>query len=474
MIEVLVAVFILLVGIVATLGVFGSSKRTTLVAQRHEVAVHQAQREMEKLRAMKYSELGLEATSAPAHNADPNNPDNRIVNDGNSKFRTFPALPLSDPACCEEQVTQSTGATGGKVEHTDTFAVSQGSTGVTGTIYRYITWRDEQCAVLVCDGTRNTKRLIVGVTLNAAGSPKLGPLKPVWETSIASDPNEGPTSSANPPPPPPPPPATSAQNFYLYDKRCRETDFGPSPNNNDYEQPTASHGSHNTASDSSVCLNAGGATDRRPSLMGPAAPTYAADPPLPPYKYSDEILDDFPAGLALKKQASGCPKVSYPAADADVAGGKQSAHAWATRAFSQPFQLSGRVFLSVWTTSIGSVAGTGRFCATLVDRKIVGGVPNDIVLGSMSREYYPWPSTKNEPGRSCGTADFPCGRQLAFTTTITSTTVRQGGRLVLVLAALSTSDKDLVFLYDDPRYRTLLEVETSTPCTTAGNPCSNS
>jgi hypothetical protein len=149
-------------------------------------------------------------------------------------------------------------------------------------------------------------------------------------------------------------------------------------------------------------------------------------------------------------------------------------HAWATKKFTQPFQLNGRVFLSVWTTSVGSLAGAGRFCATLVDRKNVGGVPNDIVLGSMSREYNPWPTTKNEPGRFCGTSDFPCGRQLSFSTTITAASVRADARLVLVLSLLSTTNKDIVWLYDDPRYRSLLEVETSTPCAASGNPCSTS
>ena len=47
---------------------------------------------------------------------------------------------------------------------------------------------------------RNTKRLIVAVKLNAVGSPPVGPTKPVWEMSIASDPNEGPTKPTNPAP----------------------------------------------------------------------------------------------------------------------------------------------------------------------------------------------------------------------------------------------------------------------------------
>jgi hypothetical protein len=102
-------------------------------------------------------------------------------------------------------------------------------------------------------------------------------------------------------------------------------------------------------------------------------------------------------------------------------------------------------------------------------------VPSDIVLGSMSRDYTPWPTTKQEPGVDCGTPDFPCGRQLSFSTTISATNVRQDSRLVLIMSVPSNSDKDIVILFDDPRYRSLLEVETTTPCSTAPSaPCAPS
>jgi prepilin-type N-terminal cleavage/methylation domain-containing protein len=476
-IELLVAVLIVLIGIIATLGVFSASKRTTLVAQRHEIAVHVAQKEMEAMRTLKYSELGLNVTSSagPQYSSDPKSPNNRIrASDG--YFMVDPSG--SSSTCCEEMVTRSNSdATGGVVDPGGTqsspgepFSVGSGSSAVSGKIYRYVTWRDENCAVGICNGTHNTKRLIVAVTLNPTGSPPVGPLKPVWEMSIASDPNEGPTNSTNPPPPAPPPPATSAQNFYLYDKVC-----DPSDTNNGYSAPSGSHATYDSASDGALCENA--TASRRPNLMGPAAPTYS-NPPIPPYKYSNDVgpASGYPAGLAMLKTGTGCPSSSYPTADASdatKANNKWSKHAWSTRKFTQPFQLSGSVFLSVWTTSVGSTSGAGRFCATLIDRKN-GGAPQDIVLGSMSREYSPWPTTKVDPGRDCGTSDFPCGRQLSFSMTLTPAAVRADSRLVLVLTTLSTSEKDIVWLFDDPRYRSLLEIETSTPCTASGNPCPTS
>ena len=470
LIELLVAMIILLIGIVATIGVFGSSKRTTLVAQRHELAVHVAQREMEKMRSLKYSELGLEINSPTGvpTSTNPKHPNFRV-----SSSNRF----IVSGSTTEEMVTQTTGGAGGKVQaggaSGEAFTVGEGGSAVSGRIYRYVSWRDEVCAALLCDGTRNTKRLSVAVTLNPVGSPPIGPTRPVWETSIATDPNEGPTASSNPPPPPPPAPSTSAQNFYLYDKTCVSSDAS-----NGYSAPTASHATDNTASDVAVCENV--TADRQPDLMGPVAPAYS-NPPLPPFKYSTDVgpSTDYPAGLALVRPDSGsaCPAASYPVANsnnntAPTSPNKWSTHAWATKKFTQPFVLSGRVFLSLWTTSVGSQSGTGRFCATLVDRRNVGGVPSDIVLGAMSEDYTPWPTTKIEPGVDCGTPSFPCGRQLSFSTTIPSTSVRQDSRLVMILSVPSNSDKDIVILYDDPRYRTLLEVETSTPCSAAPSaPC---
>ena len=80
----------LLVVIVATLGLFTSSKAVNLVAQRHEIAVHQAQREMEQLRSLKYSELGLKTT--PSASSDPKNPDYRVQSGNRFRVDTNPVL----------------------------------------------------------------------------------------------------------------------------------------------------------------------------------------------------------------------------------------------------------------------------------------------------------------------------------------------------------------------------------------------
>jgi hypothetical protein len=45
---------------------------------------------------------------------------------------------------------------------------------------------------------------------------------------------------------------------------------------------------------------------------------------------------------------------------------------------------------------------------------------------------------------------------------------------MLFVSVLDSSDKDLVFLYDDPRYRSFVQLETTTPCNSTGTPCPTS
>jgi hypothetical protein len=448
-----------MVGIVSTSVVFTSSKSTTVVAQRHEVAVHQAQRELERMRALSYKQLGLDVTVPPQPSSDPTNPNHRVEAGG--MFRAKEGA----PPLIEEIVVRGNGAGNnpdGEVDPgPDHFVVGEGTGAITGDIYRYVTWRDEQCPIGVCDGVRNTKRLIVAVKVDPSRS--LGPTKPVWVTSVAVDPTETAAGSVQQQPDGP---DVAAQNFFLYDRRCEGDDAA-----NGYTKPTTGHDTHDTASEGTSCENSDPL--RRPGLMGPTAPVDTS-PPLPPYRYSEDLTGgEYPGGLAMVRRGSACPVSFYPVANTEspTEPGKWSIHAWASKKFTTDFNLDGRAFLSFWTTSVGSTPGTGRICVTLVDRLVTGGIPDDIVLGSGTYQFTPWPTTKVEPGKSCGSVSFPCGRERTFGFNLTGTQVRAGARLVLVLSVLGTSDKDLVFLYDDPRYRTFLEVATATPCADTGTPC---
>jgi Tfp pilus assembly protein PilV len=66
MIEALSAAMVLLVGIVSTFLVLDGSRKLTTVSERKEVAVHRAQSELERIRAIPFAQLELDtAPSAP-------------------------------------------------------------------------------------------------------------------------------------------------------------------------------------------------------------------------------------------------------------------------------------------------------------------------------------------------------------------------------------------------------------------------
>jgi prepilin-type N-terminal cleavage/methylation domain-containing protein len=72
LIEVLVAMLVLTIGILGMMGMFDGARKLTLIAERRESITHLAQRELERLQSVPYSELAM--ATAPAHEAVPTPP----------------------------------------------------------------------------------------------------------------------------------------------------------------------------------------------------------------------------------------------------------------------------------------------------------------------------------------------------------------------------------------------------------------
>jgi hypothetical protein len=435
LIEVVVTAAVLMIGMLGTFSAFTGAKHTTLAAQHREVAVHQAQREIEKLTTRPYAELKL--TAEPQSSSDPSDPGSRVIG---TAFKARPDLvePLvlpSDP-----------GPTGSVSPGPEPFSVAAGNSVVHGKVYRYVTWRDEHCTPEACDGSQNTKRVIVAVTIDGSNE-RAGPRRPIWISWIATDPNAGSSDEQQAPDANPGSgPQVTAQSFFLYDTRC-EYDERQALTDPHTTHDTASAGA--TADEYSTCENPD--SSRQPDLMGPVAPPNPIEPDVPPLlTYSVDLSGSYLGGLALKRGNSTCP-TSYPAADSANADAisKWNLHAWATTTLAAPFELTGRVSVSFHTTSVGGVAGRGMVCATLIDRSTSDGVPTDTALGATTYDLAAWPTTP---------------RHLSFTFDLPQTaTVAAGHRLVLVLSVRGESANDLVLLYDHPLYPSFLQTATTTP-----------
>jgi Tfp pilus assembly protein PilV len=230
MIEVLISMLILTIGVGATMSVFPAASRQTQTGQLQEQASAVAEREIESIRRMGWANLGLKTlpaatgTGLAAGDANQNNPrlPSFYVNGAafqvkqNPHNSTSAALP-GTPAAGEALIV--TGADG--ADATSTFSAD----GTTGTIYRYVTARNETCAPALPTnllnnvvnaltgllqnvltpvnnilGTRinafcagpgpDAKRVTVAVVLDTRGN-RAGPTRPVYLSTIITDPQRG-------------------------------------------------------------------------------------------------------------------------------------------------------------------------------------------------------------------------------------------------------------------------------------------
>jgi type II secretory pathway pseudopilin PulG len=196
MVELLVAMLVLGTGLVPTVAAFVSARNASILAQRQEVAIAQAQREMERLRAFGYDGLGLTAEPSVADRLTNSPNATGYFNDSNttagSTFTVSTAVPgpTEHLVLPDSQAVDEAGNPLGRVSPGPSSFVDSTS-GVSGRVYRFVTWRDETCGAnvvgaLICPGYQNTKRLLVAVTIDAKG--RGGLTRPVWITSIVTNP----------------------------------------------------------------------------------------------------------------------------------------------------------------------------------------------------------------------------------------------------------------------------------------------
>lgn len=146
LVEALVASLILIVGIGATVTVFVSSGHAGATAERHQSAVALAQEEIERIRSMPYDEIGLATLSYPAGElgADLPNPGSRVA----AGFYTpAHAAEAGQRLPAERLVVSDAGRSYGLAPY-ETVSLESRSGTETAHIFRFVTWRDEECPLL--------------------------------------------------------------------------------------------------------------------------------------------------------------------------------------------------------------------------------------------------------------------------------------------------------------------------------------
>jgi hypothetical protein len=443
--EVVISAAVLLLVTGAAFAMLIDAEKRTAGAQRHEAAISLAQREVERLRQFGYAELGMTGNPTAAADGPDRNPSNpaEYVSGSNfevrSDFRDRTSAPPPGVATgVEPFVTPAAGgpATGGF----DPAPQRLSAGGYLYDVHRFVTWVDLECMVGgidKCNSARDGKRIVVAVRPAPEQNGRQGATKPLWVSTVLTDPTA--VASGATPPTPPTDPTATAQHFYLYDTRCDET----------VRQPvTARHNAHDTGRSLDCAIG----NDLRPDLMGPARTPANPDGTEPPmFNYSQDYpwprTDGAVApGLGLEPPAAASPNcpTSYSAAT-----DKHRVHRWLTAPMPAPFTSTTRSATTVWTRTVNAQAGEATLCVAMHKVNAAGAVVGGGPLATATHEIASWPVDAT---------------QISFAFPHAAFSLADDERLLLTLSLANTSlPSGIELFYDHPTYDTVLSVGTTTP-----------
>jgi hypothetical protein len=443
-IEVVIAAAVFLIFSAAVFAMLINGEVRTHGAEHHEAAISLAQREVERLRQFGYAELGMTANpvgAAAGSDANPSNPA-EYVSGGNllvrSNFRDRGSTPPPGvPVTGEPFVAPLTGGI-------DPAPQRLTAGGFLFDVHRYVTWVDLKCEVGAtdrCPGPRDGKRIVVAVRPAPEKWVRAGALKPLWISTVLTDPTV--VASGATPPTPPSDPTSTAQHFYLYDTRCDK---------NVRETPTTGH----DASDTGRSLSCAAGDDLRPDLMGPArTPTNpdGTEPGMFNYSRDYPIVRgggaDAP-GLGLEPPPAASPScpTSYSAAT-----DKHRVHRWLTAPMPAPFTSTARSAMTVWTRTVNGVAGEATLCVALHKVSAAGAVVGG-ALATATHRIESWPVDAAQVSFAFNHSGTPP----------TAFSLATNDRLLLTLSLANSSlPSGIELFYDHPTYDTVLSVGTTTP-----------
>jgi prepilin-type N-terminal cleavage/methylation domain-containing protein len=450
-VEVLVAILLVSVGSMVTFTLLSAATRNAQRAEASQVALEYAEQELELLRSMEDKQLAL--TSYPRNSTNPNSPNYR-VNDTNGTF----ALSRQPLGTYRNLVVKGDPVEGGG--YVTGGAVNPGPTDftsgdVSGKVYRYIVWRnDEKCSEANCPTKEDYKQIIVAVRLNTPPS-QAGERGYVEVQSNFVSPTD---NKENDPLPGPEKKVITAQQFFLTDTPC-------APSGTTVRQePTANHLLHNTLGTCASGLQTGTTKGAPDTLVLGSPPDPDPEDLNNPLRYdysNDSYLDTSPdAGIGVqirKDDTNGCHYTPV-----GITNPESQVHRWVTDPVVTPFELNGTVTLEVFTQSINKAqSASGKLCIYLFHRHETGSPPvatdtmfTDSFGGTPSWTFYePLWTTELKP------------KTLTMTFSGAPYTIPAGDRLGVAFSVerQNTGGDGLSFMYDHPQAPSRIEVDTSTP-----------
>ena len=177
-VEVLMAVLVLTVGMIAVIGAFDPARKLGTQAELRQVASAAAEQELQRVQSLPWSKVAMKSEPAVTGAAAPN-PTHYISNS--------PCAQTTGPTtlhCYQWDWTGGMPAEGIVVDTTNgdptanptnwttTVSTSNGAIRLRGSTYRYVTWAtDQECTASACGGSGDYKRVTAIVTVNNLRSP---------------------------------------------------------------------------------------------------------------------------------------------------------------------------------------------------------------------------------------------------------------------------------------------------------------
>lgn len=458
-VEAVVAALVLVVMSLGVLQVVDASTRNTYRAEQSQVVVNRLQAELEEVRRLGYDAVALRLP-VPSHEPDPAHPNWRVSgvefdlqSDGGQ-----PAPLVYEGSALED---------GGQVGDAVPAAVEAGpesfqSGDVSGQIYRYVVWIDDEACGDKCPGAQDLKRVVVVATLDSTAS---GGTRAYQElhTDIV-DPDTAPVD--NPAPDEGDDDGTRPATFWLTDTPC-----GDEAGDVNERQPIDSdHPTHNTfgVCDDQMQFDA---ESGAPDLMFTEQPFVEENEELelPEFDYSTDVdggSDPWP-GLRMRPPSlDGCllPGVTsgLPSGEQDM---QTKVHKWLSSPMPAEFTLalSGRATLELWTRTVNQAVHQGRICVWLFKRHLnllqqpVDTFTVNVDPPLTGLTYYH------------GHSDDPGGDwseqwdEISVPMNFSALELLPGERLGLAIAVEreGSQGQQLDFIYDHPQFLSRLEVRTT-------------
>ncbi len=431
-IEQVIAMFILIVGLLAVVGAFDSARKLSLLSERETTIAHRAQLEIERLQAVPYSKLAM--ISAPSSSSEASNPDYYVGGAG--------ATYQWDPT---KQETEPLVISGSGVVPAIGTEWREGS--LSGSIYDFVTWHtDPLCEAenkskgekeSACPPSEDYKRLTVVATVTDPGGT---PVTPVRVSTLIADPNAAPKGK----------PVDGKQNpLESPETKCGET----------HEPCTSGIDSGNAQTlflhDSPACAP-GTCTPTTPSSNHETHPTVASPGPKPDLMDTSSptatTLYNYSGSTAATEYAGG--RVMVPDVECSATPSNENAkdELWVTDPLTTNTVLKGVGGLSFYTQTVDEVEATGTLCLGIyeVPESIANLLSEKPKLIGSTASYTPdgsWPRSLTEVS-------------FIFKFDSSSVTVDSGKRIGLRIWPAASSKSKIAIAYDTTAYPSILQLNT--------------